>query len=395
MSRHDDDEASPQEQVLYLEGKIAGVKVRYNRCQQSVADYKKLLTELSRVADEPRRHVMASVCNGLAYFDAVVDNTNNITVLLGDSWFAERSTRQASGIAERRLEFLRKEEAVLKGHIEQLQTTLKMAREESATTGPRKRSSNSSSTYANGGGAENGNDDEEEDDDDDDDVSASSSFAECDLLNLRELEELEADMLRETGGGEWSDEVLDERVRARQTAKRERRLAEERKALDSLSPAAVKLQETKLLKEEAAKKTANSLVPKHPGQVGGGASALVAKEEKTVSPSLTVANAQRELEAAFGPRRPTQQESQQGSANKVVVPQPQQKQQSSSLAPALAPDKKSLAGQISESVPFALKPLSPPAIAASAPDAMKRSDEDAPAAVPKKKSLFSQRREQS
>ncbi|PWU88077.1 hypothetical protein C4B63_80g32 [Trypanosoma cruzi] len=49
----------------------------------------------------------------MAYFEATMDYTNNILVLLGDGWFAERSAKQAREIAGRRIDFLCREECAL------------------------------------------------------------------------------------------------------------------------------------------------------------------------------------------------------------------------------------------------------------------------------------------
>ena len=116
------------EEALYLEEKLETAKSRLERCQNSIKEYSKVTTELANFSNLPRRQVMTPVCNGLAYFDAVVENTNSMMVLLGDGWFAERSSKQSTEIAERRLNFLKEEEQMLKGQLRQVEETIKIAK---------------------------------------------------------------------------------------------------------------------------------------------------------------------------------------------------------------------------------------------------------------------------
>lgn len=82
--------------------------------QEKLQEYTALQSTLRAVTDQSRRRLMAPVAGGLAYFDAEMVSTNNITVLLGDGWFAERSASQAAEIAGRRIDFLRRELEVLR-----------------------------------------------------------------------------------------------------------------------------------------------------------------------------------------------------------------------------------------------------------------------------------------
>jgi prefoldin subunit 5 len=68
---------------------------------------------LSTLSKRTRHSIMAPVCGGLAYLDAFLIHTNELIVLLGDQWFAERSASQAMEIVDRRLSFLATEEKVL------------------------------------------------------------------------------------------------------------------------------------------------------------------------------------------------------------------------------------------------------------------------------------------
>ncbi|KAH9578952.1 Prefoldin alpha-like [Trypanosoma melophagium] len=82
-------------------------------CRNKIKEYIKLRDILQNITDRCRVPVLAPVAGGMAYFESTIDYTNNILVLLGDSWFAERSAKQAREIASRRLEFLQAEEVAL------------------------------------------------------------------------------------------------------------------------------------------------------------------------------------------------------------------------------------------------------------------------------------------
>lgn len=81
--------------------------------RRKLQEYTKLQDVLQNLTDRCRVPILAPVSGGMAYFEATMDYTNNILVLLGDGWFAERSAKQAHEIAGRRLEFLRREENAL------------------------------------------------------------------------------------------------------------------------------------------------------------------------------------------------------------------------------------------------------------------------------------------
>ncbi|EKF32745.1 hypothetical protein MOQ_003397 [Trypanosoma cruzi marinkellei] len=81
--------------------------------RRKLQEYEKLQDVLQNLTDRCRVPVLAPVARGMAYFEATMDYTNNILVLLGDGWFAERSAKQAREIAGRRIDFLRREESSL------------------------------------------------------------------------------------------------------------------------------------------------------------------------------------------------------------------------------------------------------------------------------------------
>ncbi|CCW67748.1 unnamed protein product [Phytomonas sp. Hart1] len=91
-----------------------------------IQEYTRLKETLSSITNQSRRQVLAPVAEGLAYFDAELISTNNILVLLGENWFSERSAVQAAAIAERRLDFLRREVKVLEEEKRVLQQRQEM-----------------------------------------------------------------------------------------------------------------------------------------------------------------------------------------------------------------------------------------------------------------------------
>ncbi|KNE65490.1 hypothetical protein AMAG_11109 [Allomyces macrogynus ATCC 38327] len=75
------------------------------------ADYRDLHSTLSTLPDKVSHTVMVPF-GPLAFMPGKLVHTNEITVMLGDNWFAERSARQAVGVVERRLK-------VVDGELEQ------------------------------------------------------------------------------------------------------------------------------------------------------------------------------------------------------------------------------------------------------------------------------------
>eukprot|EP01062_Namystynia_karyoxenos_P040155 TRINITY_DN29284_c0_g1_i1.p1 TRINITY_DN29284_c0_g1~~TRINITY_DN29284_c0_g1_i1.p1 ORF type:complete len:352 (+),score=112.92 TRINITY_DN29284_c0_g1_i1:91-1056(+) len=73
------------------------------REKQELCDsYRALRGTLQGLLDRPRHRVMIPV-GKLAFFEGDLEHTNDITALLGDSWFALRSVPQSQGMIDRRL----------------------------------------------------------------------------------------------------------------------------------------------------------------------------------------------------------------------------------------------------------------------------------------------------
>ena len=65
-------------------------------------DYTKLKSVLSTLNEKTSHKTMVPL-GSKAYMEGTLVHTNEIMVLLGDNWFAERSTSQASEICDRRI----------------------------------------------------------------------------------------------------------------------------------------------------------------------------------------------------------------------------------------------------------------------------------------------------
>ena len=65
-------------------------------------EYQKLKSVLSKLNDKTHHRTMVPL-GSKAYMEGNLVHTNEIMVLLGDNWFAERSTAQASEICDRRI----------------------------------------------------------------------------------------------------------------------------------------------------------------------------------------------------------------------------------------------------------------------------------------------------
>ena len=86
-----------------------------NVCEQNIAlftkyidDYENLKTRLSTLADKTRHDIMIPIGGTkLAYMPGYIHHTNEILVLLGDNYFVEKSTKEATEFVERRLKFCR------------------------------------------------------------------------------------------------------------------------------------------------------------------------------------------------------------------------------------------------------------------------------------------------
>ena len=67
-------------------------------------EYETLLQKLETITDKTSYNVMVPLGGSKAFFEAQVEHTNEIMVLLGDNWFAERSAKEAREICQRRID---------------------------------------------------------------------------------------------------------------------------------------------------------------------------------------------------------------------------------------------------------------------------------------------------
>lgn len=90
----------------YLSREYAG---RRQALMERQREYEALSTTLDHLLSRTRHEVLAPVAGGLGYFACELQQTNMLTVLLGDGWFVERTVGQAKEIVDRRLLFLHDE----------------------------------------------------------------------------------------------------------------------------------------------------------------------------------------------------------------------------------------------------------------------------------------------
>lgn len=75
--------------------------------EKVTSDYQALSTRLSTLSDKVSHEVMVPF-GSLAFMPGKLVHTNEIMVLLGDNWFVQRSTKQATEIVKRRMTATRK-----------------------------------------------------------------------------------------------------------------------------------------------------------------------------------------------------------------------------------------------------------------------------------------------
>lgn len=97
---------------------LRSCETKLERLAQYEHDYDSLCSRLRTLPDSVSHEVMVPL-NSLAFMPGRLVHTNEILVLLGDNWFAERSARQALAIAERRADQCRRMQQGLLGEKEQ------------------------------------------------------------------------------------------------------------------------------------------------------------------------------------------------------------------------------------------------------------------------------------
>lgn len=182
--------------LRYGENALAELSAFNEKQLQDVAaklkEYDNLVSTLKELPQKTSHQILMPVCGGLAFFDARIVHTNEIMVLLGDNWFAERSAAQAVEIAHRRIAFLQREKEVLDIEHQRIAERLKLLgqQQQEEVSG------------AGGGTSQEACDSEDE-------------------LTAEDFEELE----REMGENVWSEEAVDNAIREKMKQKQEKRLS--------------------------------------------------------------------------------------------------------------------------------------------------------------------------
>ncbi|XP_033754413.1 unconventional prefoldin RPB5 interactor-like [Pecten maximus] len=81
---------------------IQETNIKLEKWEQFRSDYVALKTRLKTLPDKVSHDVMVPF-GSLAFMPGKLVHTNEVLVLLGDNWFAERSAKQAAAIVDRRL----------------------------------------------------------------------------------------------------------------------------------------------------------------------------------------------------------------------------------------------------------------------------------------------------
>ena len=109
-------DASPEELLTgaeQLEHMTSGNATNLEKCKDQLDEYNSLEQTLSQLLKKAKHNVLVPVGGGVGYFEGQLVHTNDVLVLLGDNWWANRSVFQAVEIVNRRLQFLSREQKVL------------------------------------------------------------------------------------------------------------------------------------------------------------------------------------------------------------------------------------------------------------------------------------------
>jgi len=98
-----DSEAAERLMTEY-ESQMKGVKERAGVWKRHCADYAQLKQTLASISDRVTHSSTMIPMGKKAYMEGTLVHTNEIMVLLGDNWFAERSAVQAGEICQRRID---------------------------------------------------------------------------------------------------------------------------------------------------------------------------------------------------------------------------------------------------------------------------------------------------
>jgi unconventional prefoldin RPB5 interactor 1 len=101
---------------------------RLRQYQQFKDEYRELDTTLAHLLTKPRHQVMVPM-GPKAFMPGHLKDTNNITVLLGDNYFAERSVKQAREVIRRRFAELKRLDGATRAEMAQFEGSLSTSEE--------------------------------------------------------------------------------------------------------------------------------------------------------------------------------------------------------------------------------------------------------------------------
>jgi len=90
--------------IAEYESQMTDVKARAQVWQRHLEDYSALKETLKTISDRVVHSSTMIPVGKKAYMEGTLVHTNEIMVLLGDNWFAERSAKQAGEVAQRRID---------------------------------------------------------------------------------------------------------------------------------------------------------------------------------------------------------------------------------------------------------------------------------------------------
>ncbi|XP_024008827.1 RNA polymerase II subunit 5-mediating protein homolog isoform X3 [Eutrema salsugineum] len=114
-------EEEARKAAIYVEEKIGEKREAMNRLQQFVDENANLINLVAKLPDQLHHNVMVPL-GKLAFFPGRLIHTNEFKVLLGENYYADRTSKQTIGVLSRRDKTLQSQIRSLKAEIEDFQT---------------------------------------------------------------------------------------------------------------------------------------------------------------------------------------------------------------------------------------------------------------------------------
>eukprot|EP00397_Hematodinium_sp_SG-2012_P051403 GEMP01060194.1.p1 GENE.GEMP01060194.1~~GEMP01060194.1.p1 ORF type:complete len:320 (+),score=94.85 GEMP01060194.1:31-960(+) len=112
--------------MVHLEKKLDVKKDEIKRMREFAKDYDTLHSTLETLPNKLRHDVMVPF-SSMAFFEGEIHHTNEVLMLLGEDWFAERTTQKALETVDSRKALVEENIALLEKEILTLQKTIDIA----------------------------------------------------------------------------------------------------------------------------------------------------------------------------------------------------------------------------------------------------------------------------